>query len=789
MKSTLLPCLLVIFGSNVLTGQSIHRWQRTNPGGGGAFSTVEAGPTGQIIAGSDLSGAYYTWDFGQHWDVYGAERGLFATHVSGLGFHPTDQDIFFIGTDAGIYKSVNGGGFLYNTLDQGYISDIELAPSNTQVGYAAYHSAYDQADGKVYKSSNQGETWIAINGFPDGYHILELHISPVNANIVYALTGRGRFVCTPAHLFRSLDGGITWNRIASDQGEIMDVSLHPTVPDTMYLTTMSVDCNAALYYTDLSGNLYRSSNGGTSWTLRKSDRTGIIWIKKDDPEVIRMIDPREPWPWISSGGTWRSTNSGLTWTQTATGDWDGGYQSSLAWAYGTSYNGFCKTLGESLADPDVLLWTNPQWVFATYDEGVNFQNLHTQPVTGDTWSSTGFDNVVMNEIAVSPQDPGTLYISFADLGIWRSLDRGVSWQSCNRSDLTGNWQGFGGNSLTILADPDRAGVVWAGLQGDLSETATLVKSTDRGSADSWVISQQGLPSSTRISGLSLDPNSPLNNRTLYVTAGGHVYKSMNDGATWSIVKSDGALHFTAVDALNSSIIYAGGRNGIFRSTNGGTSWSDLSEAGMKGTEEVDYFDFGYAGVSSICADPVVSGKVYITVFGSSGGIYTRNSSATSWTVLYTNPFMRTVRVNPLSAQMMYAGSSSAYYAGGYDVNSQGVLYSNNSGSSWQQVNEAMAWPFATTLAYDYANPQRIYVGSPGTGVQFAYVGGSHCQHTLTIDAPQISGTFQAVESVETQGPVVVLNPVQMQATQSISLNPHFEVPFNQTLTINLGLCN
>lgn len=128
------------------------------------------------------------------------------------------------------------------------------------------------------------------------------------------LSGKGRFYCGPASIFKSVDGGATWAQKASSLGPIMDVAMHPTDHNILYLTTMSVDCTTELYYTNLDGNLYRSADAGENWTLRKSDRSGVIWVKRDQPTTIRMIDPREPWPWVPTGGTWRSPDSGLTWT-------------------------------------------------------------------------------------------------------------------------------------------------------------------------------------------------------------------------------------------------------------------------------------------------------------------------------------------------------------------------------------------------------------------------------------------------------------------------------------------
>ena len=63
MKLRFLTIALLI--TSFSYAQPAHTWMRTNPGAEGAFRTIEARPTDQIIAGSDLSGAYYSWDFGQ----------------------------------------------------------------------------------------------------------------------------------------------------------------------------------------------------------------------------------------------------------------------------------------------------------------------------------------------------------------------------------------------------------------------------------------------------------------------------------------------------------------------------------------------------------------------------------------------------------------------------------------------------------------------------------------------------------------------------------------------------
>ena len=69
-------------------------------------------------------------------------------------------------------------------------------------------------------------------------------------------------------------------------------------------------------------------------------------------------------------------------------------------------------------------------------------------------------------------------------------------------------------------------------------------------------------------GLSVDRNSPAAQRTLYITMDGDVFRSTDDGATFSRVLTS-TVSRTAVDHFNSNYVYAGGDAGLFRSTDGG----------------------------------------------------------------------------------------------------------------------------------------------------------------------------------------------------------------------------
>ncbi len=719
---TALVCALWLpFGDEVQAQQ--HQWQRTNPGGGGAFSTAGASPAGIIVAASDLSGAYLSHDGGQSWRVAGAAHGLTETHVSAVGFHRINGQWLFVGTEAGIFRSTDGGYHWTQVLFSGYITAIAFGTDQPQIGYAAWHPEYDALGGQIFRTDNGGLSWQLVSvDLPGDLRILKIVVDPEDAATLYLLSGMGRFACGPAQLYRSTDSGAHWTLLGEDLGEVLDFALDPLDPDRMWLTTMHADCDYIWYWTDLEGDLYLSEDGGDQWTWQ-SDYTGVLWPDRVQKNKLRLIDPREPWPWNPRAGTFTSTDGGQTFVKTgAIEDWDTFYNGDPYWCYGASFNGICKTLGEDLSDQNSMYWATSQWVFGTFDGGTTFHNLFTDELNSGFWRSRGLDNVNMLDVAISPADPQRIYLAFFDMGIWRSLDGGLSWQSCNDPVYSGSWEGHGGNCATILADPVRAQVVWASQSEnqDGAYPTRLLKSTAGGVPASWTAADMGLPHE-QIMGLSLDAQSPVTQRTLFVTAARDVYRSTDDGQSWSLVFDCGGCRFTAVDPFQGQRVYAAGEHGVFRSLDGGNTWHATGLPAMSAAPGADFWDWDYAGVFDLLADPAVPGRVYVVVFGEGGGLYRSEDGGDSWSKLLEDDFLRKVAVVPDYPEWIYATSSSAFDAGGYDPASAGVWFSNDGGQSWTQQNEGMAWPFALAVDVSDGPEPYVMVGAPGTGFQKAQV--------------------------------------------------------------------
>ena len=683
-------------------------WERVNPGGGGAFHAVAAGPGGFVLVGSDLSGAYLSRDGGLSWEPIGSAQGLAATHVSGVGFDPVDSSILYLGTEDGLYRSADGGATLTRVLAGGYVTDVRFAPSDPDVGYLTLHPSYDVAEGAVYRSDDRGRSWRSLpaSGLPAGLHLLELAVDPRDPERVFALAGEGRFACGEAALFASANGGADWERVGAELGQIADFALDPDDPDVLYLTTYGdVWDPGYICVTDdpAGGYLFRGTKGEGGWSFtRISDalRSRNLLVLPGGGRV-RVFD-------LDTKEFFATSNGGASWARLGgPDDWDPGW-SGRGFAHGTGPGGDAKTLFQDPADPDRVFWVDWQFVWLSTDGGATVVPLHTEPA-GTGWRSRGVDNIVPFELAFDV-DGSHVYFGLGDLGCFASDDYGESFRPCNDPAHTGSWQGHGGNSLTLAADPMRPGVVWVSQAQELETRHTLLVSRDY--AMSWTPANDGLPGSI-LSGLSVDPESPSDRRTLFVTAGGDVFRSRDDGASWTRVLACGGCRYTTA---RGALVFAGGEAGLWRSTRGGDagSWERVGPPEFAGDEVEAFDDSDWSGVAAIRFDPNDPDRIYAAVFGQGRGLYRSDDSGTSWTRLMPNDFLWDVAVDPHTTGVLYVASSSAFYSGGYDPDSLGVLRSADGGLTWQAFNEGLVWPFARRLTFDRSG-RELWVASPGLG--------------------------------------------------------------------------
>ncbi len=677
-------------------------WQSINIGGGGWFERIAVDAVGNIYAASDLSGVYLSRDQGQQWQIIGSKQAMFSTHVAGFGLHPSDPNKLFIATEEGIYKSIDAGQNFTHPLTTGYIETITVA--NDNVAYAAYHSDFNLADGTIYKTINGGLSWLPLtNNLPNGLRIIKLLVEKNQPQHIYLVSGQGRFATGIKAVYRSLDGGISWSLISDAfPQEVVDLAIDLTDSQIIWATVM--DANP-----DEHKHLYKSTNFGSTFT-HVFQHGGTIWLDATNAQHIRLFDSERQFTFASEDrdGVWESLNGGSSWTQISDA-------ANFEFGWNQLPHAATATPHSVVVYNNFIYWVNDQNLYASLDGGLSAQQIYTKEISPNHWSSRGVDNAVIVELEADISNNNVLWAGFIDMGVWRSDNQGDSWIACNRVSDTGIWQGYGGNSWTIKTDPDRDGYVWTMQSEDELGAAVLLRSSNRAGTNcqQWTQIGAGLPA-VPLLGLSLDAsvfNPP--QRTMYITANGDVYRSTNDGDSWTIVFNNGGMRTTAVS--QNGIVFAAGENGVFRSIDGINFNDNITAIGMTGLVNDLPVSDGWQGVSDILPNPGIAfpNRLWAVVHGV--GVYKSEDNGNNWQLMLNDTFAWKITVSMHDESHLFVSSSSAFDHGGYNPGSKGVWESKDTAQTWQNISKNLPWPFALSIDFS-ADNDYTYLGSPGAGL-------------------------------------------------------------------------
>ena len=200
----------------------------------------------------------------------------------------------------------------------GRITDVEAHPSEPKTFYVA------GATGGIWKTVNAGTTFVPLWEKAPIASMGDLAIAPSNPKIIWAGTGEedSRNSVAPGYgIYKSVDGGVTWQSMGLEKTQhIGRIVVHPTNPDIVYVSALG-----ALWATNPERGLYKTTDGGKTWTLSKfiSDRAGFVDIAMDprDPNMLyassweRIRKPH----YLKSGGPgsalWKTTDGGSTWKE------------------------------------------------------------------------------------------------------------------------------------------------------------------------------------------------------------------------------------------------------------------------------------------------------------------------------------------------------------------------------------------------------------------------------------------------------------------------------------------
>jgi photosystem II stability/assembly factor-like uncharacterized protein len=244
---------------------------------------------------------YITPVVAQQWKSLGLEKEF----ISAIAVDSTNPEIiytgsmsdFSAGTVGGIFRTTNGGAE-WDTLIRGVtVTDLDIHPTNPKIIYATLGLNALTFPG-IIKSIDGGNNWIkADSGMiinpESGGRVLV--IDPIHPDTLY--------VCTSGFsggtLYRSTNGGNSWSDLNSPTlSSIISMAIDPKDPDHIYIGT------------DDTGKIYETKDAGKSWIITGLTYKGIIYDIQLDPDSSKKI-----YAGTTSYGFYFSKDGGLTWEQ------------------------------------------------------------------------------------------------------------------------------------------------------------------------------------------------------------------------------------------------------------------------------------------------------------------------------------------------------------------------------------------------------------------------------------------------------------------------------------------
>jgi photosystem II stability/assembly factor-like uncharacterized protein len=320
--------------------------------------------------------------------------------------------------------------------------------NNTNIIYVTFHKWDVKSPSRIAKSLDGGLTWneisIARNMTSSRLRIVKLLAHPKDADIVYAISGKPRWGCSPARGFRSIDGGSHWS-LLEDKGSVLDIDVDPIDKNIIYMTTFTAKPCQPADETDFSmeeyilndgaGALFKSVDQGGTFGNAIFNQTGIISVGVNNPSKIQLVNiltMQNAW-WMedeqeNSTGTWESNNGGTTWIHVGSvANWDAGYSTNPYSAFGFPFSGLSKTLTKDIFNSDRLYGSNG-WTMGTFDGGRTFKHLGNK-----------YRHVDDHAIWIDHADTKHLLIG-GDGGLYETFDRGKSIRFFSNLPCTQNYR-------------------------------------------------------------------------------------------------------------------------------------------------------------------------------------------------------------------------------------------------------------------------------------------------------------------------------------------------------------
>ncbi len=661
------------------------RWQNIGPDRGGRSIAVAGSDSRpqEYYFGATGGGLWKTTDGGTTWRPV-TDGKISSASVGAVAVCDADPDVVYLGTGEtqlrgnvmqgdGVYKSTDGGrNWTHLGLAETQnISRIRIHPTDCAtvwVGAFGVHSAPNPERG-VFKTTDGGESWRKVLYRDERSGAVDVSLHPSDPNIVYAALWEawrkswGMSSGGPGSgLFRSRDGGESWEEITRNQGLPQEgvigkigVAVSPVDPQRVYAIVEHEE-----------GGVFRSDNGGDSWVPTNDERklrqrafyyTRIYADTRDKDRV-----------YVLNTAFYRSDDAGERFDRT------------ISVPHGDNHD-----LWIAASDPERMINAN--------DGGAN-----VSVNGGQSWTDQDFPTAQFYRVITTAHQPYMICGAQQDNSTACVAPRG--W-----SHLTASGAPFftvgGCESGYIAPHPENPDVYYAGCYGGSLSRYDHANGQTR-AVNVWPDNPMGESSEDMVERVQW--TFPIvfshHDPAVLYTGTQKVWKTTNEGQSWEAISPDltradpstmgpsggpitkdqtGVETYATVFTIAPSyhdpqVIWAGSDDGYVQVTrNGGASWENVTPP--------DAPDF--VRINTIEASPTTAGKAYVAGIrylvdnDRRPYVWRTEDYGRSWTRITNgipgDDFVRAVREDPERPGLLYAASERTVYI------------SWNDGADWQPL--------------------------------------------------------------------------------------------------------
>lgn len=752
-------------------GQQYNQWHVIGPGGGGGVFKPTLSPFNEnfVLTHCDMTGAYLSHDGGRTWKM----KNLWNVPLD-FEFDPADSNTVYTATQGFLHGEDRGSGIslLLRSSDSGEtweicypdissagkaekiqssririselvegaidgnIQKVEVDPEDNECIYLGIAPLFEFMGGRgsqslpsevyVVSTSDRGRTWQRLATFP-GTEVLALFPGADSEKLI-AFSDRA---CV--HIDKS-GGSMTAFSMPSERIIIIDGGKS----NNGFLIYAQVPFTAGR-----KGGMLLSSDLGKSW---RQINEGLLSENEKDPlpsfrQALAVCENRAETAYIgidfprkdSVGRNdpfyciYKTEDAGKKWEPVLVSSSRRGYITgnfSGSWmeeSYDPGWGGSPIDLGVAPNNPDVCYAGDNGKAYRTADGGKTWVQVYSHNNPDGSYASNGLNVTTCYGVHFDPYDRDHFFISYTDIGLFHTFSGGKSWYH-SLEGIPHNWQN---TCYDIEFDPGVRGRVWSAWANahDLPRTKMfggrgfggyeggVAVSEDGGLT--WKKSSEGLPGNSICTNVLLDPASPENNRTLYVSVFDRgVYKTEDDGKTWNIVNNGFGKNLFAWQLRQNSrgrlfALFARGES-AGKTVDGAVYYSDDKAATwtqLKLPENVN-------GPHDLLVDPLNPDIMYVSCWPRSdlgsdakGGVIKTTDGGKSWTRI----FDERIRVN---AAGMDSRNPEIIYINTF----QNAAYrSEDSGETWQRI-EGYRFKWGQRPVPDVNNPGMLYLTTYGGSV-------------------------------------------------------------------------